>query len=339
ADPDGDNVTVEWAVMKVCAPDMPLVTDCTACDENASDYLIESNWPRPDQRVPRERYEVDRAFTDHDFCVWAFAVDSKGAVRPAIHRATPENRTPVAKIAVELLAQEGLLYNPLGPPSQKPPYPLYSVLKLSSKSTDADDDPLHADWTVMNPRGVLLPMLNICPDSNPPERSCFTAEVPGTYLVTLTIDDMMNQGVGKATLELPVADDRLPCIYDENVIPLISRQPLPGTFDQNLDLLVKVEDDGDWAPRTSGGTSIADFRWSVKKSGDESFHYLGDRYYTKYTVPATDYSLGDLVKVRLEFLDRNRTRIENILKSCADADDICGMTPTCHQRVTWTIQY
>ncbi|MEO8215262.1 MAG: hypothetical protein ABI560_18830, partial [Myxococcales bacterium] len=131
-----------------------------------------------------------------------------------------------------------------------------------------------------------------------------------------------------------------PCIYDENVTPLIAKQqPLPGTFDKGLDLVVlKVEDDGDWAPRMFTVSPYAEFRWSVKKSGDESFHYVGGNY-TKYTVPAIDYSLGDLVKVRVEFLDRNRAKIESILKTCADRDDFCPMTSTCHQRVTWTIQY
>ena len=39
-------------------------------------------------------------FTDQPFCIWAFAVDSKGAVRPAIKLATPINRAPVANISV-----------------------------------------------------------------------------------------------------------------------------------------------------------------------------------------------------------------------------------------------
>ncbi|MEO5768679.1 MAG: hypothetical protein ABIS92_10045, partial [Polyangia bacterium] len=259
----------------------------------------------------------------------------------------PANRDPMAKIAVEALVQEGLFFNPSGRPSPYPPYPLYSVLKLSSMSTDADGDELLLKWDVVNPRGVRLMMLDACPGSSTTERSCFTADVPGTYHVTLTVSDMhqgpdMKPGVDMDEASLEVADDRLPCIYDENVTPLISRQPLPGTFDQKLDLIVlKVEDDGDWAPRKFTVSPYADFRWSVKKSGDQDFQLLDDNYYTKFTVPENYYSLGDLVKVRVEFLDRNRAKIESILKSCGDTADTCGMTPTstCHQRVTWTIQY
>jgi hypothetical protein len=86
ADPDGDSVTVQWAVMKVCAPGMPILADCTPCDAPAGSLRNESNWPRPEQGPPAAQYQVasDFTVTDEPFCVWAFAVDSKGAFRSSL---------------------------------------------------------------------------------------------------------------------------------------------------------------------------------------------------------------------------------------------------------------
>ena len=82
-------------------------------------------------------------------------------------------------------------------------------------------------------------------------------------------------------------------------------QPLPGFFDQKLDLVVNfVEDDGDWVPRSSSASTTRCFAGLLERAANvmsiTSAATTGATPFRRVNIFARR-----LMKVRVEFLDRN----------------------------------
>ena len=333
SDANGDDVTLEWAHYgSVCGTDPVPSSTCKPCPDN-SDYLDETNWPPAFVRTPTARYDVDGADTDTPFCVWVFAMDSHGAVRPARPLLVkPENHLPVADIQVTR------------PSGARASYPLFAEIQLSaSQSSDQDSsDQLTFKWKVSAPLGSQVMMLTDCvaSASDPVHATqCFTPDVDtssGSYAIQLTVTDGRG-GSSTVTRDIIVAPDRFPCLV--STMPALAAPVLYAASDTPLQFTVNgVADDGDPFPADPlQPANMLTFRWSEWRTAD-SLSYVSDMTYREHTIPASSYTLGDEVKVRLEIRDRNVDAIEALLRGCGDSD-VCGQPEGCYQRFTWTIHY
>ncbi|MBC8132850.1 MAG: hypothetical protein H7X95_07700, partial [Deltaproteobacteria bacterium] len=237
SDPNEDGVTLRWGHKKICAIETDTGFDCAPCPSAANDYLDRKHWP--EWSVPQQNYTVPITDTDGPFCVWAFASDTRGAIRPAIpYFAKPMNRAPVADIRVVA-------------PGTAAPFPLYGKIELSGDlSKDADDgDLLDFEWTIIStPLGSTADLMECQPGTS--TTRCLAPDIEGTYVVSLTVRDRQkNPATDTKTITLAVAPDRLPCLNreastDPAVIDVLVRE-----VDKPVEFNVKgVDDDGDKYP-------------------------------------------------------------------------------------------
>lgn len=321
SDPDQDQLTWTWAVKPV-NPVTP---------GRCPDPTVPGNWPtdtvsgQPDS--PATFIVGGLALTSAPYCVWAFATDRYGAIAADNLPVVPADNLPVVTISV--------LQPVLGPP-----YPAYSTFQLSAVATDADQDPLTYDWKLNNTVPGSTAALAPCPGNSVADSDtlrCFTADLPGTYSVSLAVSDGM-QTVNAIPVTLPVLDDAPPCIGATAPMYLPDGSSLPGVSGDLGDIVVNsVIDDGDPFP----AQQTIDFFWYTS-TNDEPLRYLDSINYWKLTLGDPGLKLGDIVKVRLEVKDRKPARVDQILAKCGPAADFCSTTPpaglpVCYVRVSWRI--
>jgi hypothetical protein len=314
-DADGDQPTVMWYV-----------------DHNNScpDANDRANWPPSGTWVSStpdpNTLMITGSDIDGPFCVWAFATDSHGAVQARNVPVEPYDQAPTANIQV-------VAPNPSPSITTDVLYPLYSTIELSpDASADPEDDVLTWGWTLVPPVGSKATRMD-CNDGH----QCFTADVPGTYQVTLVATDPAKK-TGTVTRTISVNVDQPPCIVSESTMP--SDQLLtPIQYDSKTNYpnqisVGAVHDDGD--PYPSPG-SVLHFRWSVSKNG-EPFAPVDNDF--SFLPLDSNQAPGSLVKVRLEVLDRNPTTAAALF-GCGVDKDFCyaGAGTSCPQRVSWSIEY
>jgi hypothetical protein len=207
------------------------------------------------------------------------------------------------------------------------PYPLGSTFQVSgSGSTGADGPmlPLEYRWT-LDAAPTSLAALADCDGKGDMSVRCFVADVPGTYHVTLIVQNQTGQSPAVSATYI-VAADQPPCL-DQAMPDVATTVTTMTSF-----TVSGVSDDLDPYPGT------ASMQWFVSESGGP--FVLREKDFPSFQLPQV-YSVGDVVRVRLEISDRDTERSAKAFLACGDAD-VCTQPSaihpgTCFQRVTWTV--
>ncbi|MES1172421.1 MAG: hypothetical protein ABUL77_04215 [Bacteroidota bacterium] len=202
SDPEGDLSTVEW-----------VRDDARACPRGPRDHLDRKNWPVGVRHAGRI-FEVAGQDTEAPFCLWAFATDAEGAVTAAEPlQVNPKSHAPVAKIEV---------IDPVDPSA----YSMYADVKLSAHGSTADALATPT-WKVVAPPGSSVMDLE-CSSELDPQIACLTPDIPGKYLIELTVRNP-DGAMSMTSLPVQVLPDRLPCIANlaPAALAIRSRRPIP----------------------------------------------------------------------------------------------------------------
>jgi hypothetical protein len=208
-------------------------------------------------------------------------------------------------------------------PSGTGPYPLGSLFQVSGKNSDGVD--LGYNWTFDPPPGGSMGS-GPC---NDPSSQCFTADVPGTYRIGLSVKNAAGDSpVVWATFV--VAPDQPPCI--DHTTPDFTPSVTLLMTDTNF-VVDLVSDDLDPYPST------ADMQWW--ESDNDGPFQLVEKDFPSFPLHPGNYTPGDKVRLRLEVRDRDTARAEKAFLACGNAD-FCTQPSlihpdTCFQRVTWTV--
>jgi hypothetical protein len=223
-------------------------------------------------------------------------------------------------------------------PTKAQSYPLGTTFHISgAKSSDGDPmDKLTATWDkdgFLAEAPTSIATLEPCEGDTSELERCFRADAPGTYRVSLTVNDGLNNSVPEV-MELVVRGDDPPCLRVTS--PEWSTETVPAEIDPmkptQLFSVLRVDDDLDPFPRPAGA-SLADqtlFQWSVDDGS--GFKHAWDS--ATFRLATDGYEYGDEVSVRLEIFDR--VTVVN-RPPCNTA--ICQTSPTCVQRVTWKVKF
>jgi hypothetical protein len=208
-------------------------------------------------------------------------------------------------------------------PSGAGPYPLGSLFQVSGKSSDGVD--LGYNWTFDPPPGTSM----TSGPCNDPSSQCFTADVPGTYRIGLSVkNEAGDSPVVWATFV--VAPDQPPCI--DHTTPDFGPSVTILTADTNF-VVDLVSDDLDPFPPT------ADMQWW--ESDNDGLFRLVEKDFPSFELFHVNFIPGDKVRLRLEVHDRDINRSQKAFLACGDADVCTQMSlihpDTCFQRVTWTV--
>lgn|GEM_PF-2245304 len=330
SDPDQDQLTWTWISRPGGCPD-------------AKD---ESTWPHDttsgEPGAPATFVVSDEALTkSQKYCVWAFATDRYGAVGAANLTVMPGDNAPV--VTLRMVADPGSENPPPGPV-----FPAYTSFQFTAVASDPDDDQLSYTWNLdQQPIGstvMLIPCAGQSSSDDGPR--CFTADLPGTYAVSLSVSD----GILTATASsqpLVVLADAPPCI--DRTTPMFAVDPTVNAkaltsqgyyVDQKI-RVDSVYDDGNPYPQLPG-RERPHFTWFLG-TNDTGLHYVDNVDYQELPLSKSDYRQGDYVNARLEVSDPNGGVIDQILAKCGENADFCatpvipGERATCWVRVSWRI--
>ena len=349
-DPDQDQLTWTWDAKPAAGDSCPDPNVPARC--SCPDPSVPARWPhdttlgQPD--APATFVVNDSSLTSSPYCVWAFATDRYGAMTADDKLVNPTDNPPVASI--QLRVDPGSAVPPPGPN-----YPAYSTFQLAAQASDADQDPLTYTWNLdqlPNGSGVTFtPCAGKTTFDQDPTLRCFTADVPGLYQVSLAVSDGI-QTTNPPPVSLMVLGDAPPCIdvtdpkYGELNKKAMTSHGSAANPDKNQPMdpasivVTSVYDDGDPYPVPEGGKG-PQFFWYLSKNSDK-LQYVDYVDYQELTLASDNYTIGDVINVRLEVKDRNPDAVDKILASCGDAD-FCS-TPTipagrvdCYVRVSWKI--
>jgi len=276
---------------------------------------------------------LDGKDTNAPFCLWAFAIDSHGAMNADHMAVVPQDQAPIARLTV--VDPDPVMFM-----AGNVTYPLYSTILLSgSGSSDPDGDALvNKTWTFTHTPGNQGPTLDNC---NGMDLCRFVANMPGEYDISFTVSD--GTATAETQLTIIVNQDKPPCIGPSDPDFLASPMvevTLPSPTDPKPDPLPSftihsVADDGaPWPPGPKGGPT---FRWYVSTDGQQ-FQFFNNDYPTLPLASTGLYKTGDIVKVRVEVSDHNQAN-DAVLAGCDDKNDLCQAVPGCFQRVTWSVAF
>lgn len=212
-------------------------------------------------------------------------------------------------------------------PAGTGPYPIGSLFQVSGAHSTGDGPDLPGcNWTGFEPP----PGSNAAPTvpCNDPASQCFTADVPGTYRIGLSVHDDAGDSQ-PIWASYVVAPDQPPCI--EHTTPDFGTPMTTAT----RFVVDSVFDDLDPYP------SIANMQWFVADPYPNApFRPVAS--FPSFTLNTGSYAFGDTVSVRLEISDRVTDRSAKAFLACGDKD-VCTATnvlhpDTCFQRVTWKVR-
>jgi hypothetical protein len=203
---------------------------------------------------------------------------------------------------------------------------------------DGDVDDLILTWRLIKPRGggvdvELIP----APAEGDELGHVFTPDLPGLWMVEVTADDGIDQGVGSGAAA--VEEDGAPClgltapeaVADQRLV--VRREDGPRTF-----AVLVVADDLDPypGPHPAPGQGEPTFSWQLASpdTGGELAPVSG-AVGPELVVDPSAFAPGDLLDVRVEVGDR----IERLLQ-CDVSSPTCSLDgdPTCLQRASWGVE-
>ena len=325
-DADQDNVEVTWA----------LVAGDSCPNPDAVTWPPGTATPAP---AKPDTFAATAEQTTSNFCLWAFATDPHGAkdannnlFRPS----APDNGAPTAAITVTAPVPADIGR-------------LYQKYRLVGSGSDPEDDPLLApQWSFSTNAVGSLASLEPCDDApNDDYVRCFTADLPGDYTVSLVVQSQSSFKTSPdksppATKTLVIQPDAPPCIQmttPPRDITFVSYDPaVDHTFSVDM-----VDDDGDpYPPRDLNQNQMLRYTWYFGKTPDaqtvvsDAQLTVADGNFRRFVVKAEDnlFQEGDFGVVRVEIRDRRPEALDELV-SCDK--NICSTSPTCFQRVTWTI--
>jgi hypothetical protein len=292
---------------------------------------------REDQRslVTPKTAEWESAASRRPYCVFALARDKFGA---------------------EYTAQQ-IVDNILngGPPAlprlvtpKEMPVGIFSQVRVAAAAPGEllPSDVLKFTWTVKRPDGTALPAAG-CEGAVPLDSEiCFEVTDGGEYRIDLMTEEALQTATGGLNLKV---EDRPPCIRltDPTLPETGATTVLSLDGEQKVLKVEQVVDDGDPLPSV-GRASQGAFVWTIRtvKPGEEMttpFALLPHAIFDRYTLPASQYRLGDQVEVRVEYRDRLGIRDPKALdlSHCKPTDLSCETRPgsKCVLRVGWKVMY
>jgi len=220
-------------------------------------------------------------------------------------------------------------------------YTLGTSVRVVARGTDPDGDaPLYYAAQAKPPRGSLPDQTRFEKFSETSDEAIWELEpdVSGLWVVEVTVRDGTGADAGEVVKEIPVlfVDDAPPCVTATDPLAVSGASYVVDTAGGVRRFAVtSVSDDLDSYPAASGPyQGEAEFRWFIA-SPDTSGQFVAVSGNTAndYFVDPSAYAPGDVVKVRVEVIDR----IERGPLPCADDIGMCSYTgdASCLQRVTW----
>jgi REJ domain len=257
--------------------------------------------------------------TPGSICVAVRVTDRYGASAVASRVFTVENRAPTAAIVQT------------SPAPTTAPLPLLSNLAFSAAdSTDPDPNDtegLTFTWTVTQPDKTTV-SLGTCASPDTPDMCSFTASMPGTYHVQVTVTDPC-QASNSASVDVVIAQDQPPCITGTTPRSL---QTLAFSDQTESFVVDSVADDVDPYPESTSGT----FTWlyRIGTTGDfQRWLMLANSNRLAVGPALLAQAVGDVIQIRVEYQDSRG----HSLSSCDQDADRCELIPGCAQWVTWTV--
>jgi hypothetical protein len=256
-DPDGDAVTLVWAVT---------AGDCPA------NYKSPEAWPATWQSGPA--LEVGTPLTRSTYCVWAKVTDRYGATDVSTRPENPANHAPV--VSLELADVK---------PPRRPndTYQLRTRFMMSgANTTDADEgDPRKFTFEVRPPQGSNARMEE-CPEHPDPALSCFTADIVGDYVVKLRFSDSLDgtEEFVAVSQPLQVSLGADPVAKVTIVSPMMALSTIPGQspamgnvprFPLGSDFKFSAADSVDLEPVDPAGPN---FMWDHSFPADSAAMFL-----------------------------------------------------------------
>jgi hypothetical protein len=259
-------------------------------------------------------------------CVAVRVTDRYGATAAASRVFTVEDQAPTADIVQTR------------PAPAASPLPLFTNLTFSAAGSD-DPDPndqenLAFTWTVTQPDNTTL-LVDTCPSLDTPDMCSFTASMPGTYHVQVTVKDPSQvkdpslPASKPASIDVVIAQDQPPCITGTTPRSL---QTLAFSDQTESFVVDSVADDVDPYPESTSGT----FTWlyRIGTTGDfQRWLTLANSNRLAVGSALLVQAVGDVIQIRVEYQDSKG----HSLGSCDQNADRCELIPGCAQWVTWTV--
>ena len=295
-------------------------------------------------------------------CLCVRTTDHNGAMglKCLVDPITPVNSPPVANIVDVAGVLSGQARS------------LCSQVHLSAEGSKVPEgDKLDFQWDVQNSTSdpsAKLPQLGPCTGvatGKADRHRCFSAGSPGTYTVTLKINDTYTVNGSTASTPSEVASfvvsvrgDTPPCLRRTDpdqyrqLILLSTGSDLGGTYESRTFTVLNVDDDCEPYPLPSGSThSPTQFVWSVrddtKASPTWTYQTNSSNAFTVSQAQFPNARPGDTIELRVEVRD---SAVQKLYQSggqvCPmDTTDFCcgsapcGSTSECLRWTTWTVQF
>lgn len=217
------------------------------------------------------------------------------------------------------------------------------VLYATVSDVDEGPDLLHVSWDVIAPAPSAVPLVDttVEQDHDPRHRNLGKMLVPdrtGDWDVRITATDTLPDlpETTERHLTFTVSPDQPPCIAQSQPLAPPEGASVPIS-DPTLFQVAVVTDDLDPYPPLPGdahfGTTA--FEWSILAPGSPGRQVLTGATGNSVDLEPSAFTPGDIVELRVEIFDRNRTAIP-----CADAAATCAIAapPSCIQRQTWRVE-
>jgi hypothetical protein len=216
-------------------------------------------------------------------------------------------------------------------------------IELFAKYSDPDDGPedVELTWRVFTPSTqppYTLEDGQVGSVDEPGFRTVskrFVADLAGEWNIAVTARDPLGEMV-EVRLPVVVAEDRPPCLAQWQPITPPDGATLPVT-DPTVFQVPQVSDDLDAHPQVTGDPVFGRpaFTWSILPPGATVREPLVGATGNSIDFDPRAFTPGDVVELRVEISDRNRTAIP-----CADSAPTCSVIsqPACLQRLTWRVE-
>ena len=209
-------------------------------------------------------------------------------------------------------------------------------------------------WKITDfPASGILPVLTpfngaSCADPTPASNTSLV--VPDTLThVCLKTSEMPNGGIGVYTIELDVTDDNnatkpitsIPAVISvgPDQPPCITgTEPVAGSYVVDRAQPQTFYVDGAIDDRDSFNDGIT-YAWSVYRAADGSWTDVPNWNLSTYQLDLTSFGVGEMLKVRVEALDRTQRRATCALAldDCTTASCAAGAN-VCHKWKTWDLE-